>query len=340
VTEQISKIHTFLVKPNRGGGEEIRGGGAELPLEGDVFKMLNDIFTSSDIDCKIDISFNSGSNGEQENPFRSLLISYLADQSIETARAISDRLEKATPGQSGLGLLFLMTGLTSEKNKIVISRFPADNGILADETSENLTVQFLDRVFMKSARSYKAAAYSDLTDTSTNWAGRAVDKQMNKLGKPISDYWIREFLSSDFKTTSAYGTDRLASALKMAAQKTKDLDIRQEIAAAATLAPSLEGKMVNIGQIAETFGLSEKTQTEIRSALKNPGAYNENFEFSLAMFQSIIKYRTKILDNGGILTADADRFDKIFAEEVGPDEKSKFSTVGEVVNEKVGNRAQ
>jgi hypothetical protein len=53
--------------------------------------------------------------------------------------------------RSGLGLLFLIRGKERNKSKLVISGFPADNGILAEEQSNSLTVQFVERIFMKNA---------------------------------------------------------------------------------------------------------------------------------------------------------------------------------------------
>jgi hypothetical protein len=43
----------------------------------------------------------------------------------------------------------------------VISRFPTDNAIYVDEDPRKLTVEFLERVFMKNKASYKAAVYRD-----------------------------------------------------------------------------------------------------------------------------------------------------------------------------------
>jgi putative GTP pyrophosphokinase len=62
----------------------------------------------------------------------------------------------STTHRSGLGLLFLVTGEDDGETKIVVSRFPADSGVLAEEKGKGLTVEFLERIFMKGAKSYKA----------------------------------------------------------------------------------------------------------------------------------------------------------------------------------------
>ena len=53
---------------------------------------------------------------------------------------------------------------------------------------------------MKSATAYKAAVYTEKSLDSDFWKGRAVDKQINSSETSISNYWIREFLESDFLT--------------------------------------------------------------------------------------------------------------------------------------------
>ena len=53
----------------------------------------------------------------------------------------------------------------------VMSRFPADSGILAEQTAKTLNVQFLEKIFMKSATSYKSAVYTGASP-SDFWEGR------------------------------------------------------------------------------------------------------------------------------------------------------------------------
>jgi hypothetical protein len=82
----------------------------------------------------------------------------LRHTTLVRGRRIAARLQNVTTHRSGLGLLFLITGTEGLESKIIISRFPADEGILAEANREALTVEFLERIFVKNARAYKAAA--------------------------------------------------------------------------------------------------------------------------------------------------------------------------------------
>jgi hypothetical protein len=58
--------------------------------------------------------------------------------------------------------------------------------------------------------------YQDQSLVGGSWDGMAVDEQINSQDLESSDYWVKEFLSSAFKTSPASGTRRLALALKQA----------------------------------------------------------------------------------------------------------------------------
>jgi hypothetical protein len=106
--------------------------------------------------------------------------------------------------------VFLIAGKEGPEHKIIISRFPTDSAIYVDDNARALTVEFLERVFMKNKASYKAVAYQDRSLLGGFWSGRAVDKQLNSLGGQLSDYWIADFLLSEFSVTPAAGTRRFA----------------------------------------------------------------------------------------------------------------------------------
>jgi len=108
-----------------------------------------------------------------------------------------------------MGLLFLIRGVEGQEHKVIVSRFPADNGVLAEMNDAELSVEFLQRVFMKSAHSYKAALYQDESFNTGFWQGRVVDRQVADPVVRVSEYWIKGFLDSDFRTTPAAGTRRL-----------------------------------------------------------------------------------------------------------------------------------
>lgn len=201
-------INTYLVHPRAPGDEAREIGGIGVPLHGELFDTFNSVYEKSDDECDIEIAFTT--NGQQ-NDVRDLVLAYIGDRSIANGRSIANRLREHTTGRSKLGLMVLMFGREGADHKLVISRYPTKNGISAEEVGGQLDVQFLQRVFMKSALAYKAAVFRNAS-LRAFWDGKAVDKQISSRSAPSPEYWIHRFLGSDFKTTAALGTRRLAVA--------------------------------------------------------------------------------------------------------------------------------
>jgi hypothetical protein len=105
---------------------------------------------------------------------------------------------------------------------------------MANESKGMLSVEFVERVFMKNARAYKSAFYRTKSLDAGFPKGRAVDKQASG-NRDLSDYWIRNFLNSEFRTTGPAGSKRLALALKKALKSAQDLSAKQQIISATEL---------------------------------------------------------------------------------------------------------
>lgn len=333
----ISRIDTFLVHPGKGNAKAKESNGASLPLKGDLYHMLKAVYERSESECDIGISFNHSKDGTQTNPVRSLISDYLGSRTIPKGRKLANRLRDSTNGVSGLGLLFLVSGKENGKNKIVISRFPAANAILAEEDSNKLSVEFLERVFMKSATAYKAVLYSDKSLTTGFWSGLAIDKQINNRETDLSNYWISNFLDSDFQTTSAAGTRRLAIALKNTIGKSDDLSIKQEITAAVTLAHTLAGKQTSVEDFATHFGLSNAAKAALNNQIRNPQLRSEKFRFETNEFANHLAFKSIELDSGAVMTAEISRFETVFERHLvdGSPDKYQYTSTGHVISEKI-----
>lgn len=334
----VQAIHTFIVHPKKGAEPSPRINGTSVPLNGRMFELLEGIYRKSSEECDIDITFSPTADGVQQNDCRDLICGYLNRPTLTNGRAIAARLEKHTDGRSGLGLLFLISGREGRDHKIVISRFPTDNAIYVDENQRDLTVQFLERVFMKNKASYKAVLYQHASLHGGFWNGRATDKQLNSPAGEQSTYWIVDFLSSEFTVTAAAGTRRLASALRNSARKS-DIATKQEITAAATLAAGLAGQRLSIEEFGERFGLSEAARAAITAELKSPRLARERFQFDLAEFQALIAFKSVELNNGGMLTAPSTEFDDVFQQEAAGPGRVRFTTEGTIVDEKLKTKA-
>lgn len=301
-----------------------------------MFDLLSGIYAKADTECNVDITFSPTRDGKQQNDCRDLVVSYISKPDLSKGRKIAERLAEYSDGRSGLGLLFLISGKEGRDHKIVLSRFPTDSAIYVDETPGSLSVQFLERVFMKSKTSYKAVLYQHASLQGGFWFGRAIDKQLNTLLGEPSNYWINDFLLSDFTTTPAMGTRRLAIALRDATKKAS-LDIKQELTAAGTLASGLAGQRLNIDDFGNRLGLSDAAKSAIKNELKSSAAAQEVFQFDIGTYRGLVAFKSIELSNGALLTADTEKFDEVFEQEPveGSKDEIKFVTRGQVIDEKL-----
>jgi hypothetical protein len=330
----VQHIHTFLVHPRKGAETSGTLNGSSLPLSGKMFKILNEIYIGSDKECDVDIIFVS-KDGAQENDCRTLICGYVENPTIQNAELIARRLEEHTDARSRMGLLFLMIGQEGKEKKLVLSRFPTDNAIYVEESSAKLDVKFLERVFMKNKSSYKAVLYKGPTTQSGFWQGTAVDRQNNAASGVTSEYWISDFLASQYRVTSYNGTRRLAAALKAVATKA-ELPIQQEIVAATTLAKGLLGQQISAADFCQRFSLSPEATEAVLKELKSPRIAQEKFVFNLEEFRASVAFRAVSLSNGATITAPSADFDSVVNQEsLGKDGKIRFTTEGKIVEQRL-----
>lgn len=291
------------------------------------------VFERAHVECDIDITFTPKDDGSQENECRDLLVSYAEHPSVPLGRKLAARLQTITTHRSKLGLLFMMYGRESGLHRLVVSRFPADQGIIAEEHKDKLSVEFIERVFMKSAKAYKSAYFESDSLEGGFWEGRAIDHQISGP-RELSDYWIRDFLASELRTTAAAGTKRMAVAIRDAIKSTEDLTVREELIAATTLLRSRDGTSASGEQLVERLGLSEKASSALKDALPRPELMSEVFQFDRSEFEKHIMYRLVELDNGGSLLAEDAAFDSVFTRTPVDDASGsvRFSTEGRVID--------
>lgn len=332
----IESLHCYLVHPSKGEEEQPEIRGASVPLRGKLFQMLNRMYEEAETECDIEIVFRPSLDGSQANPCRDLLLDYLRDPSMEPGTAIAGRLQRVTTHRSGLGLLFLAAGQVEPSHRLLLARFPADQGIIAHEREHRIDVEFLERVFMKSAKAYKSAVYSTRSVDAGFWDGRAADRQIN-AAREISLYWIHEFLDSELRTTAAAGTKRLAVALREAIRQAPDASVRGELLSAAQLVRGKAGQTISPQSMAEDFSLSPSTVEQLMGSMPRPELFEERFRFDREEFERHVTYRLVELDNGAILMAASTSFDSVFEQVPLAPEKGlvRYATEGRVVDEQL-----
>jgi len=173
----IERVHSFLIHPAKHEKDHPEIRGTQIPRRGSLNTMLEGVFERASAECRIEIAFRTGAGVSRQNDCRDLLIAYTREPSIPSGRLIASRLQAVSTHRSGLGLLFLMKGEADGQHQLVLSRFPADQGVIAEEQEHHLSVEFVERVFMKSAKAYKSALYTtDALDEGFGREGRLIFK--------------------------------------------------------------------------------------------------------------------------------------------------------------------
>lgn len=165
------KVHTCLIQPGKNQSSPTPINGQELAGDDALFDLLGRIFHSPRDPRDFDVVFRKSADGKQQNEVRNAIIAYQQTQNIETAIKIALRLQASTDRRSGNGLLFLMTGQHATKYRTVISRFPANEGILAEVREEGLDVAFLEQVFIRQLSAYKSILLEDIDPPNQYWGG-------------------------------------------------------------------------------------------------------------------------------------------------------------------------
>ncbi|HEY2783024.1 MAG TPA: hypothetical protein VGI90_19755 [Steroidobacteraceae bacterium] len=331
----ISRIHSYLIHPNTRGGEPLPIGGIDIPLNGKLFNLLANIDRTALRECDIDIVFRPKADGTQQNDSRDSLLSYLKTPSLPRGRAIAQLLQKVTTNRSGLGLLFLIASRDQHGLRLLISRFPAETGVTAEERGQAIEVQFVEKVFMKNTRTYKSALFRCATIQAGFWDGVVVDKQMIDT-RGAADYWTSEFLQSNLKNTSAAGTKRVAVALQIALKDATDPAIQQELINASQLVLNRHGQVTSAKKIVQDLSLTQGAAAAIAKAFVRPTLYDSTFKFDREEFKACLVFRSVQLDNGVMLTAENASFDRVIdVTRTRNSEKTRFTTEGNIVSEKL-----
>ena len=345
----ISAIHSFLVQAAKHLDPQPAASGTKVPMQGQLFNMLQDLCDRAPIECDVEVMFRPNEEGTPDNDCRTCLESYLRNPSLEHGRVIAERLQRVTTNRSGLGLLFLAKAEVADSHVLVISRFPAEQGVVAQENADRLDVEFIERVFMKNATAYKSVIYYTTSLTAGFEEGRAVDRQLSGP-RELSMYWTGDFLASDLRTTGPLGSKRLAEAIRVAVNRTTDPVVKRELVSATQLLRNQDGKTRSARGFLTRLGVTDQGVIALDRELPRRELMDEVFRFDVAEFDRHLRYRMVELNTGAMLMADDARFDELFRSQLAdnrarPDEgfrsESKdgegmvrYSTVGRVINQR------
>jgi hypothetical protein len=306
---------------------------SEIPLEGKLFGMLKEIFDGSESECNIDIRFISDN---QQNDMRDSLLNLIEKRDAESAGEIARRLSRNTTRRSHIGLFFVILAKSGKKNSVVLSRFPTDQAILADDDGNGLNVEFLEKVFVKKWSSYKGAIFSDHVSRQGFWTGRVVDRQINATKGEASLYWVEKFLSADFVATSYLGTHRFAKAVSAASRAAKPENAVEEINSIVPFLRQFDGKATSVIEIGEKLGLSEGARAAIQREMPS-NTVDQVFKLDYDLLRNTISFRTYTTDKGVTITADSLDFQDVVSVSGKDSDQGivTISTTGRIISDRL-----
>jgi hypothetical protein len=300
-----------------------------------VYQKIEAIFSDAEEECLSEIIFKPDSDGKQNNAFKDKLKSYALKQNSINGKAIANALQDVTNKQSGLGLFFIAYGEDGTKKKFVLSRFVAEEGISAKASSNKLSLEFVEKFFMKKSTSYKSAMFKGVGDLKGMTGGSAVDKQASGDKDGLARYWTNDFLHCMPKTTPAEGTIRLAKKLQETLKGTSDIAIKEEITSAITLLKNCNGQLLSAKEFCRQFKVSEVTKQAIKDTFKHDKLFNEEFNFDSKEFHNLLSFRSIELNTGVLITADSYGFDEKVNVEETANGLVNITTSGKIVDEKL-----
>jgi hypothetical protein len=328
----ISRIYSYLVHAAKHEHVQPPIGGVQVQHQGKLFDMLSKLDTAARSECDIDIVFDPAEDGTQQNDCRDALLRHLQNPGMASGRAIASRLQRVTTRRSGMALVFVITGRDQHGHRLLISRFPAETGVMAEEHGESISVEFVEKVFMKNSHTYKCAFFEGASMRAGFWDGRVVDRQMIDT-RGSADYWVREFLLSALKNTAAAGTKRVAVALQAALRMTTNAAVRQELVGAAQMMRGHKGRLTSAKKLIHDLGLSSGAATAIEEAFPRPELFDATFKFDRDEFEKEILFRSEELDNGVVITAPDATFDSVVTKESKTRAgTTRFTTEGTIVS--------
>ncbi len=303
---------------------------------GQLLDLLLDIFYRAESECDMDLVFKPDMHRAQNNECRNALMAFVRNPSVHTGEIIARRLETVTPPQAGVALLFLLLGTDNKgQHRLVVSRFSAETGILAQEVGQSLSLKFIEQIFLKNAFAYKSAFFKTEDIAADFPGGRTMDRQARNTGKPAK-YWVQEFLQSELLTTDASGTQFLAKALDEAVKSEKDGRLKQELLSATTLIRGFDGFTQSTESMLTTLPLTEPAVQAITARFSRPESMRDVFRFNAAEYDKHIRYQTVELDNGATLTAVNGDFSEVFQEEIVSDDgRVRFTTEGNILDRRI-----
>ncbi len=275
--------------------------------------------------------------GKQENEIRTLIrnIAFAKSTGKEVeALALAVQLAGATDNRSQSGLLVILSGKTKKNHRVILWKFPADESLrmLIKGTKK---IELVRDVFSRKGTYYKAAMFEGSTATTSFWKGKVQDNQAQDTLSEAAEFWIKDFLCARSELTNVHGTRIASKALKKLIDKTKELDRKESLVAAARVLREQSGKRTSFKDIADTY-LPVESRPEFIETTGTEEISQQTFQLDKEVIEKQFKYKSIILDDEYMVKGPLDKFDEeVKINPIDKEGKVEVSLTGKITSESV-----
>lgn len=320
--------------------------GVEKPAEKIESKILEEtepgieylikIFDTAHQACKIGINFIS--DDHQKNEVRTDILDILnstnSNHKLKIADKLSESLSKITDDRNKTGLFVILVGKKLETNRIVLIRLRAEEVVYKKSVSKGFKIDKLEQAFSKKSNYYKVAYYEGhLAQRSTFWNGYILDRQ-KKSETVVSNYWLKEFLKSDYAMSPVQGTRRLADYIKSFVRTLENVQEQRIVyESVRTLRTNDTNDALSVIQYSEDY-LPVILRERFRVFVGDDELNNTHFNVDFDTYDAELPYQVFEMQNGISLTIPTfmgENYLEITALNNG---NSKYSFEGVLVNQK------
>lgn len=305
----------FIVEPSKGlKTEDVESGLKGSIIETDTLPrdFFLPLFTKRSAEYPIEIAFLP-QQGVQRNDVRDLVRSVLFGGSAEkenAARQLAVRLALATDLRSEDGLFIILSGQSGDQHRVVLWKFPADQTLQADIVSGNIRIRLIEDAFSRQSTYFKAATFEGPDASRSIWKGRIEDMQAKQRIRGAAEFWTTDFLDAKPVFTEAHGTRVLAKALKSVIAKTTEVDIAEDMIAAARVLRGQGDRNVSIRDVADEY-LPEPMRDDFIEAAGGPEIADHIFRLEPETLEREFRLKSVTLDGKFVVRGPLEEFDEV-----------------------------
>ena len=265
--------------------------------------MLDEFFSKSRLEHEPTVSFRvehrTGASGSQSHDVRTLIMDYefgSAPRAKSAAVRLATRLGESMDARSSFTLLMLAAYADGGTGRLVAWAFPKEKPFHFRVRGSKAKITVLQNAFSRTSSFRKAALYEGRNRQVDFWKGRVIDKQAMSGFGTAADYWISDFLDSEYSMTGQIGTRLLAKSLRLTYDELSDPHEKDQVSGAIVAIHSSQRPRWSMARFANEY-LSGNAKAVFLGKVP-PDTRNTTFSFVAREFDDKLNFRVfKLRDN-------------------------------------------